>query len=77
MRDYVIYRHGWNEANQKAEDGLPEKVPVLRVQARSPEDAVRRAMKQASVAAGQRLIAEPAAGVDAKANNLDLKAEAL
>jgi hypothetical protein len=77
MREYANYRQGWNDANQKAKDGLPEKMPVLRVRARCPEDAVRRAMKQVSVAAGQRLIAEPAAGVDAKANNLDLKAEAL
>jgi hypothetical protein len=76
MQEYVIYRHGFNEANQKAEEGLPEKMPVLRVQAQSPEEAVRRAAKQVSVGAGQRLTAEPAAGVDAKENDLDLNAEA-
>jgi hypothetical protein len=40
LRESVIYRHGWSEANQKAEEGLPEKMPVLRVQARSRAAAV-------------------------------------
>src|SRR5262249_55465403 len=43
MRQYIVYRHGWNEANQRREDGAPEKMPVLRVDAGSPEDACRRA----------------------------------
>jgi hypothetical protein len=77
MQEYVIYRHGFDEANQKAEDGLPAKMPVLRVQAKNPEEAVQLAAKHVSVGSGQRLTAELAAWLDAKENNLDLKAEAL
>ncbi len=77
MPEYVVYRHGWSEANQRAEDGLPEKMPVLRVQAISPAEACRLAEQQVALVAGQRLSAEPAAPLDAKTNNLDLKPEAL
>jgi hypothetical protein len=77
MRQYIVYRHGWNEANQRPETGVPEKMPVLRVDAESPEDACRLAARSVSVEAGQYLSAEPAAEVDAHEANLDLKAEAL
>jgi hypothetical protein len=33
MRQYVVYRHGWDEANQRREDGVPEKPPVPRADA--------------------------------------------
>jgi hypothetical protein len=77
MTEYIIYRHGWSAANQRAEDGLPEKMPVLRVEANSPAEACRLAEKQVTLVAGQRLTAEPAGPIDAVENNLDLKPEAL
>jgi hypothetical protein len=77
MRQYVVYRHGWNEANQPVEHGLPEKMPVARVEADSPDEACRIAARQVTLMANQRLSAEPAAEVDAKENNLNLHVEAL
>jgi hypothetical protein len=77
MRQYVVYRHGWNDSNQSPRRGLPEKMPVARVEADSPEDACRRATGQVTLEQGQYLSAERADVVDAQVNNLDLKAEAL
>ena len=60
MRQSMVYRHGGNEANQRREGGAPagpgiwdckakpEKMPVLRVDADSPEDACRRAAQSTS-----------------------------
>jgi hypothetical protein len=77
MQEYIVYRHGWNETNQSQKAGLPEKMPVARVEARSPEDACQRSLQQVTVLANQYLTAEPADEVDARENNLNLKAEAL
>ena len=77
MRVYVVYRHGWNEANQSPAHGLPEKMAVARVEAADPEEACRRAAPQVTLADNQRLSAEPADEIDARENNLNLKAEAL
>jgi hypothetical protein len=77
MRQHVVYRHGWNESNQRRADGAPEKMPVLRVDADSPEDACRRAARRVSVEAGQRLSAELAERVDAHEADLNRKVEAL
>jgi hypothetical protein len=77
MKLYVVYRHGWARANQDVERGLPWKMPVLRVEADSPEDACRRAAEQVTLQPEQRLTAEPADEADARENNLNLKAEAL
>ncbi len=77
MREYVVYRHGWNRTNQAIERGLPQKMPVARVEADSPEDACRRAVAQVTLEEGQSLSAEPADVVDAEVNNLDMKPEAL
>jgi hypothetical protein len=76
-REYIVYRHGWNETNQRRADGLPERMPVLRVQADSPEEACRLAAQSVRVEPGQRLSAEPADAVDAHENDIDRKAEAL
>jgi len=77
MREYVVYRHGWNETNQSPARGLPEKMPVARVSADSPEAACLQAKGEVTIFDGQYLSAEPADVVDAQVNNLDLKAEAL
>ncbi len=77
MREYVVYRHGWNESNQSQDAGLPEKMPVARIEANNPEDACQLALKQVTVQANQHLTAEPADEVDARENNLNLRAEAL
>ncbi len=77
MQQYIVYRHGWNENNQRQDAGLPEKMPVARIEAQSPEDACQRALQQVTVLANQFLTAEPAKEVDARENNLNLKAEAL
>lgn len=77
MKEYVVYRHGWNANNQRSEAGLPEKMPVARLSAKGPEDACRRALEQVTIQPNQYLSAEPAEEVDARENNLNLRAEAL
>jgi hypothetical protein len=75
--EFVIYRHGWNKENQSPAAGLPEKMPVLRLEADNAEQACRLAMSRVSLLENQYLSAEPAAEVDARENNLNLKSEAL
>jgi hypothetical protein len=77
MAEYVVYRHGWSEANQPPEHGLPQKMPVARVEAGSADEACRVAARQVTLTADQCLSAEPAAEVDAKEHNLNLRVEAL
>jgi hypothetical protein len=77
MPEYIVYRHGWNDANQPRDKGLPEKMPVVRIEANSPEEACFLAAEQVSLFAGQYFSAEPADAVDAQVNNISLKAEAL
>ena len=74
MREYIVYRHGWNEANQSREQGLPEKMAVARVPAGSPEEACRAAAGQISLAANQHLSAELAEEVDTKEWAMNLTA---
>jgi len=77
MKEYVVYRHGWNAENQSPEAGLPEKMPVARIEAKSPEQACRLARSRVTLYENQHLSAEPAADVDARENNLNLRAESL
>jgi hypothetical protein len=76
MRRYVVYRHGYNEDDQRADQGLPEKMAVLRLEADSPEDACQRAAPQVRVAANQYLSAEPPEEVDAREETLNRTARA-
>jgi hypothetical protein len=68
MREYIVYRHGPGDADRTA---------VLRVRARSPEEACCLAAQQVPVAGNQILSAELADEVDAKIQDLDRKVEAL
>jgi hypothetical protein len=77
MREYIVYRHGWNAENQSPEAGLPEKMPVARIEANSPEAACQQSRERVTLHANQYLSAEPADEVDARENNLNLRAEAL
>jgi hypothetical protein len=77
MPEYVVYRHGWNEDNQSRGAGLPEKMPVARVQADSAAEACRLAAAQVTVHPDQHLSAEPAAAVDVQESKLNLKGAAL
>jgi hypothetical protein len=77
MTEYVVYRHGWNDDNQSRDNGLPEKMAVARIEAGSPEDACRLAKARVTLHENQYLSAEPAEEVDARENNLNLRAEAL
>ncbi len=77
MREFVVYRHGWNADNQSPQAGLPEKMPVARIEASDPDDACRRARTRVTLHDNQYLSAEPADEVDARENNLNLRAEAL
>lgn len=77
MQEYIVYRHGWNPENQSPDAGLPEKMPVARLEATNPEDACCRARQQVTIYPNQCLSAEPADEVDARENNLNLRAEAL
>jgi len=77
MKQYVVYRHGWNAENQSPDAGLPEAMPVARIDADSPEEACRLARDRVTLLDNQYLTAEPADEVDARENNLNLRAEAL
>ncbi len=77
MQQYIVYRLGWDEANQKPQQGLPEKMPVMRVDAASAEEACRIAATQVSLGEGQRLTAEPAAAADDQEASRNLRVEAL
>jgi hypothetical protein len=77
MKEYVVYRHGWNDDNQSPANGLPEKMAVARLNAGSAEEACRLAAPRVTLHENQYLSAEPATEVDARENNLNLKAEAL
>jgi len=63
---YVVYRHGWNPANQDVASGLPEKMAVARVEANSPEEACELASQQITLERNQYLSAELASEVDTK-----------
>jgi hypothetical protein len=65
MREYVVYREGWDPTNQDPAKGLPVKMPVARIVASSPEEACQAAAAQVSVTGKQRLTAEPADVLDA------------
>jgi len=73
-RQYVVYRHGWNPANQDPDAGLPEKMAVARVEAGSPEDACELASRQITLEPNQHLSAEPAEEVDAHETELNMPA---
>jgi hypothetical protein len=77
MREYVVYRHGWSEDNQRPGAGLPEKMPVARLHANSPEEACRLAAADIALREHQHLSAEPADEVDAREAKLNLKGAAL
>jgi hypothetical protein len=77
MAQFVVYRHGWNEDNQSQSAGLPEKMPVARIDARSADEACRLALTQVTVHPNQHLSAELAAAVDVQETKLNLKGIAL
>jgi len=77
MREYVVYRHGWDEANQNPGRRLPAKMAVARVEAASAEEACRLARRHVSLSGKQELSAEPADDVDRKEMELNRKAEEL
>ena len=74
MKEYVVYRHGWNDINQNASHGLPEKMAVGRIEAESAEEACRLVGRHVLLLGGQHLTAEPAAKVDSKEEVLNQKA---
>ena len=77
MPEYIVYRHGWNEANQNPHQGMPKKQAVLRLEAGSPEEACHLAKPQVSLLGDQYLTAELAADVDAKEAQLNVKASGI
>ena len=77
MREYIVFRNGWDESNQSRSQGLPEKMAVLRVEADSAEEACRFAASHVSVTPRQHLSAEPADAADSEEMNRNLRAEAL
>ncbi len=58
MKDYVVYRKGWNKANQSSLEGCPEVMAVARVQANSAEEAVGLARNRVTCYNNQFLFAE-------------------
>ena len=76
MSQYVVYRHGWNELNQRREDGVPEVMPVLRVDADSPEAACSLARRTVPLEPNQSLSAKLASAVDEHEADLNRTARA-
>ena len=76
MTEFVVYRHGRDDANQSAAQGLPEKMAVARVTADTAEEACRIAQGRVTLAEHQCLTAEPAADVDAKEREMNRTARA-
>jgi guanyl-specific ribonuclease Sa len=74
---YIVYRLGWSDANQKPKQGLPEKMAVMRVEAANAEEACSLAASQVSLSASQRLTAEPADTEDNQEVSRNLRVEAL
>jgi hypothetical protein len=74
---FVVYRHGFHESNQSPERGQPEKMAVARVETSDPEEACRLATAQVTLAAGQRLSAEPAEELDAKETEMNRTARTM
>jgi hypothetical protein len=70
-REYVVYRHGWNAANQSSMSGCPHKMKVARVQAFSWDHAKELAAQRVTVYNNQYLSAELASEVDAEEAELD------
>jgi len=65
LASYVVYRHGWNAANQSARGGAPEKQEVCRVNAANEEEARRLALESGvTVYNNQHLSCELASVVD-------------
>jgi len=71
MREYVVYRHGWNDVNQNPEHGLPQKMAVARLEADNPQEACAKARERILLLGPQYLSAEPADEVDARENDLN------
>jgi hypothetical protein len=76
MCEYVGYRHGWDEVNQRRDHSLLEKMAVARTMADSAAEAYRLACRNVTVTAQQHLTAEPADEVDAKGRALNRSARA-
>jgi hypothetical protein len=77
MSLWVVYRHGWDDANQSPSCGLPEKMAVARIEAGSADEACRLAVRQVTLTGHQRLSAEPAGVADSEEHDLNRKVEAL
>lgn len=71
MKEWIVYRHGYNAANNSARNGGPEAVPVARVEAETEDEAARLAAKRVTVYNNQHLYAEPAEEVDAEEAETD------
>jgi hypothetical protein len=69
-QEYVVYRHGWNAANQSSRSA-PNKMEVARVTASSAEQAKDLAAQRVTVYNNQFLSAELASEVDAAEEDVD------
>jgi hypothetical protein len=76
MPEYIVYREGWSDANQKPSQGLPYRMAVRRLFADSAEEACRLAAGRVSLVPGQRFTAELAAEVDAREVELNVSPRA-
>ena len=70
-QEYIVYRHGWNAANQSSRSGSPHKMAVARVTARDADHARDLAAQRVTVYNNQHLSAAPAAEVDAAEAEVD------
>lgn len=74
---YIVFRRGYNSANNPAMNGGPETVPVADVEAESPEQACELAGKVVTTYHNQTLFARPAADVEAERAELAEKVKAI
>lgn len=68
---FIVYRTGYNKANNPISECGPETAPLARVEAASAEEAVALALKRFSCYANQSLHARPAEEADAEEAEID------
>ncbi|HET7042224.1 MAG TPA: hypothetical protein VFI13_09390 [Gemmatimonadales bacterium] len=77
MQAWIVFRHGYNAANNSALGGGPVAVPVARVQAETAGEACDLAGKKVTVYSNQYLYAEDAEEYDRRQAEEDSRVEVL
>jgi len=77
MREFIIFRHGFDESTPCADQGLSEKMAVARIEAESADEACAIAGQIIALGPNQSLSAAPADVADAREQDINRRVEAL